>query len=151
MNITANILLVDDDEDDVFLTREGFRRAKFIANIEHVENGLECMKYLRKEGKYSNAVTPDIILLDLNMPLMDGREVLKEIVKDPELKKLPVVILTTSDADKDILDMYDMRCSSYIVKPVDFNKFQEAIEDFTSYWFALVSMPNKLKKPDINI
>lgn len=141
MTKTADILLVDDDEDDVFLTREGFRRAKFAANITHVENGIECMKYLRRQDQYTKVARPDIVLLDLNMPLMDGREVLEQIVKDPDLKTLPVVILTTSDSDKDILEMYDMRCNSYIVKPVDFHKFQQAIMDFTNYWFTLVSFP----------
>ncbi len=141
----ASILLVDDDDDDVLLAQEGFKRAKFLVNIDNVKNGKDCMSYLRKEGPYAAKPTPDIILLDLNMPLMDGREVLKEIVADPQLNSLPVVVLTTSNAEADILEMYRLRCSSYIVKPVDFTKFQKAIENLTNYWFTLVSMPSTHK------
>ncbi len=141
MTREAQILLVDDDVDDVYLTKEAFKRARFHSEIEHVENGVECMKYLRNQDEYADKSRPDIVLLDLNMPLMSGREVLKEIVDDEDLKSLPVVILTTSDSEKDILDMYHLRCSSYIVKPVDFNKFQSAIQDFTDYWFSLVARP----------
>ena len=146
MTNLANILIVDDDDDDVFLTCEGFKRSKFLADITHVANGIECMKYLRKQPPYTDVCVPDIILLDLNMPLMDGREVLAEIVRDPQLRSIPVVILTTSEADRDILDMYNLRCNSYIVKPVDFNKFQKAIETFTNYWFTLVSTPTRTNK-----
>lgn len=143
MNRSARILLVDDDEDDVFLTREGFRRARFMVDIDHVFNGLECMKYLRKEAPYDDRQAPDIVLLDLNMPLMDGREVLREITADPMLRSLPVVILTTSDSDRDILEMYGLRCNSYMVKPVDFQKFQSAIMEFSNYWFTLVAIPGQ--------
>lgn len=144
MSETARILLVEDDEDDVFLAMEGFRRAKFLVDIERVENGIECMKYLNKQGKYQNKSLPDIVLLDLNMPLMDGRAVLKEIVSTPELSSMPVVILTTSDAERDVLDMYKLRCSSYIVKPIDFNKFKAVIEEFSEYWFSLVRRPQNI-------
>lgn len=144
MERVAKLLLVDDDSDDVFLTKEGFRRSRFSVDLDHVENGIECMKYLRGEGAYEGRDLPDIILLDLNMPLMDGREVLKEIVADPELRLLPVIILTTSQAEQDVLEMYRLRCSSYIIKPVDFSKFQKAIEEFSDYWFSLVARPKKL-------
>lgn len=146
MGRIAEILLVEDDEDDYYLTKEGFQRAKFAVNLHRVENGIECMKFLRKQESYADVPTPDIILLDLNMPLMDGREVLRQIIADNQLRRLPVVVLTTSDRDADILEMYENRCSSYIVKPVDFNKFRTAIEEFSDYWFTLVSIPTPLLK-----
>ena len=100
------------------------------------------MAYLKKEGQYADAKTPDLILLDLNMPLMDGREVLSELCKDEQLRKLPVVVLTTSDSERDILGMYDLRCSSYIVKPISFEQFQRVIDDLGQYWFSLVVLPS---------
>ncbi|MFZ5862931.1 MAG: response regulator [Nitrospirota bacterium] len=139
----AEILLVEDNADDVLLTRQGFKRAKFLVNLHHVENGEECMAFLRKQGQYANAPTPDIILLDLNMPVMDGREVLTAMVADTNLSHLPVVVLTTSSNDQDILKMYKLRCSSYIVKPVDFDQFQHVIQGISDYWFTLVVLPDQ--------
>ena len=139
----AEILLVEDNADDVFITRKSFENAKFSVNLHHVENGQECMGFLQKQGEYENAPTPDLILLDLNMPVMDGREVLAEIIKDEELRKLPVVILTTSDAEADLLDMYKLRCSSYVTKPVDFNQFQHVVQQISEYWFTVVVLPPK--------
>ncbi len=138
----AEILLVEDDSDDVLLTRLGMQEAKLAVNLHHVENGEQCMTFLRKEGEYTNAPTPDLILLDLNMPVMDGREVLAEIVKDEALRKLPVVVLTTSGTEGDLLDMYDLRCSSYIRKPVDFEQFQSVIKQIGEYWFTVVVLPD---------
>jgi CheY-like chemotaxis protein len=137
----AEVLLVEDSEDDVILTRKSFEYAKLAVNLHHVENGKECMSFLRKEGKYADVPTPDLILLDLNMPVMDGREVLAEIVRDDELRKLCVVILTTSDSERDVLEMYNLRCSSYITKPVDFVQFQRVIEEISNYWFTVVVLP----------
>jgi CheY-like chemotaxis protein len=97
--------------------------------------------FLRKQGKYANALTPDLILLDLNLPVMDGREVLAEIVADDQLRQLPVVILTTSETEQDILEMYKLRCSSYIVKPVDFNQFLRVVRGIGNYWFTVVVLP----------
>ena len=139
----AEVLLVEDNENDVFITRRGFKEAKLAVNLHHVENGERCMAFLRKEGPFVAAPTPDLILLDLNMPVMDGREVLAEIVEDEQLRKLPVVILTTSSGESDILDMYSLRCSSYIVKPVDFPQFQGVVKQLSDYWFALVVLPPK--------
>jgi len=139
----AEILLVEDNEDDVFLTRAGFKRARLAVNMHHVINGEACMAFLRKEGEYADAPTPDLILLDLNMPVMDGRDVLSEIVADRELRTLPVVVLTTSAAERDILDMYELRCSSYIVKPVDFDKFAHVIQEICDYWFTVIVPPPK--------
>lgn len=139
----AEVLLVEDNDNDVFITRRGFADAKLAVNLHHVENGEKCMAFLRKEAPYTEAPTPDLILLDLQMPVMDGREVLAEIVKDEQLRKLPVVILTTSSAESDILTMYNLRCSSYIVKPVDFTQFQQVVKQLGDYWFALVVLPPK--------
>ena len=137
----AEVLLVEDDENDVLITRKGFEEAKLTLNLHHVEYGKECMAFLLKEGKYADVPTPDLILLDLNMPVMDGREVLSEICKVEELRKLAVVVLTTSRSEQDILNMYDLRCSSYIVKPVDFTQFQHVIQQLSDYWFTVVVLP----------
>lgn len=137
----AEILLVDDNDNDVELTRIGFRQARFAVNLHHVENGEECMAFLRRNGRYADAPKPDIILLDLNMPRMDGREVLAEITADDDLRHLPVVIMTTSEAHDDVLMAYRLRCSSFIVKPVGFENFVKAVRAFGDYWFTLVVLP----------
>jgi CheY-like chemotaxis protein len=138
----AEILLVEDNDDDVELTRQGFQRAKLLVNLHRVEDGEKCLAFLRKQGEYQNAPTPDLILLDLNMPKMGGREVLAEMIKDDHLKGLPVVILTTSEQEQEILKMYNMRCSSYIVKPVDFEQFLKVVRAIAEYWFTVVVLPN---------
>lgn len=135
------VLLAEDNENDVILTRAAFKRAKLAVDLHHVENGQDCLAFLRKEGQYQDAPTPDLILLDLNMPVTDGREVLQEMVNDPDLRHLPVVILTTSAEEKDILAMYKLRCSSYIVKPVDFDQFMRVVREFSNYWFTVVVLP----------
>lgn len=137
----SEVLLVEDNEDDVLITQRGFRQSRFAVNLHHVSNGLECLSFLRKEDGFSGAPTPDLILLDLNMPVMDGREALSRIVADEELRKLPVVVLTTSSDDRDVLSMYQLRCSSYISKPVEYSKFKDLIESLGSYWFSLSVLP----------
>ncbi len=137
----AEILLAEDNENDVELTRLAFKRCKLMLNLHHVPDGDECMAFLRKQGKYSNAPTPDLILLDLNMPRMDGREVLAEVVADKTLNAIPVVVLTTSAQDVEIQKMYKLRCSSYIVKPVDFEQFLHAVGLIAEYWFTVVVLP----------
>ncbi len=137
----AEILLVEDNENDVLLMQHGFRKSRLVVNLHHVRDGEECMEFLRKTGAYENAPTPDLILLDLNMPRMDGREVLAELVRDERLRHLPVVILTTSSEEREILDMYKLRCSSYIVKPVDFEQFLRVIQLVSDYWFTVVVLP----------
>lgn len=139
----AEILLAEDNEDDVILMREGFKRSKLLVKLHHVPNGVECMNFLYKLENYKDAPTPDLILLDLNMPLMNGREVLEEISKDELLCHLPVVILTTSSEAQDVISMYKLRCSSYIVKPVDFEQFQRVINEIGNYWFTVVVLPKK--------
>lgn len=139
----AEVLLVEDNEDDVLFTRESFRRSKLAVNLHHVEDGVECMAFLRKEGAYADAPTPDLILLDLNMPRMDGREVLAAITQDEALHHLPVVILTTSKDEGDILLMYELRCNSYMVKPVDFDQFMDLVKTMNDYWFTVAVLPHK--------
>ena len=137
----VEVLLAEDNDDDVELTRQGFRRAKLLLNLHRVEDGEKCMAFLRKEGEYENVPTPDLILLDLNMPKMGGREVLAEMIKDDRLKGLPVVVLTTSEQEEEVLKMYEMRCSSYIVKPVDFDQFLKVVRTIAEYWFTVVVLP----------
>lgn len=137
----AVILLVEDNDNDVEITKLGFQRAKFAVDLHHVPNGEECMAFLRKEGRYADAPTPDIILLDLNMPRMDGIEVLQELTKDERLKHLVVVVLTSSKADEDVLRSYQLRCSSYLVKPINFETFAKMIQSLGDYWFSLVTLP----------
>ena len=138
---SAVVLLVEDNQSDVLLTREAFKRSKLSVDLRDVQDGEECMAFLRKQGEYADAPTPDIILLDLNMPRMDGREVLAELSADEKLRQLPVVILTTSSEEQSILKMYKLRCSSYIVKPVDFFQFVRVVQSFTDYWFSVVVLP----------
>jgi chemotaxis family two-component system response regulator Rcp1 len=137
----AEILLAEDNEDDVLITRRAFRVAKVAVNLHHVENGEECMAFLRKQGRYANAPSPDLLLLDLNMPIMGGREVMREISADPALQPMPVVVLTTSRSEQDLLDMYGLRCNSFINKPVDFEQFQAVINSICDYWFTVVILP----------
>ena len=137
----AEILLAEDNENDVELTRIGFRKAKMHLNLHHVRDGEECMQFLRKEGVFWDAPTPDLILLDLNMPRMDGREVLAEMVADEALKSIPVVVLTTSADEREVLKMYKLRCNSYIVKPVDLDQFLQVVRSLGEYWFELVVLP----------
>jgi len=137
----AEILLVEDNENDVVLTRQGFKLAKLSANLHHARNGEECLAFLRQQGEYAQSPTPDLILLDLNMPRMDGRAVLAELVADEKLRHLPVVILTTSAEEQEVLRMYQLRCSSYIVKPVDFDEFLRVIRLVSEYWFTVVVLP----------
>jgi two-component system response regulator len=139
----AEILLAEDNENDVELTRQGFKRSKLLLNLHHVKDGEECLAFLRKQGQYSNVPTPDLLLLDLNMPRVDGREVLAEMVADKDLNSIPVVVLTTSANDEEILRMYKLRCSSYIVKPVDFDQFLRVIRSIAEYWFTVVVVPTR--------
>ena len=138
----AEVLLVEDNENDVELTRQAFKKSKLIVNLHHVKDGEECMAFLRKHDNYAYAPTADLILLDLNMPRKDGREVLAEVAADECLRHLPIVILTTSADEQEILKMYMLRCSSYIVKPVDFAQFVRVIQLISEYWFTVVVLPS---------
>ena len=137
----VEILLAEDNDNDVELTRQGFKRTKLLLNLHRVKNGEECLAFLRKQGEYVNAPRPDLVLLDLNMPRVDGRQVLAEMVADEHLRSFPVVILTTSEESAEILKLYKLRCSSYIVKPVDFDQFLRVVRSITEYWFTVVVLP----------
>ena len=137
----VEVLLVEDNENDVELTRQGFKRTKLLLNLHHVKNGEECMAFLRKQGEYVNVPTPDLILLDLNMPKMNGRDVLAQLVADESLESIPVVVLSTSEEGEEIMKLYKLRCSSYIVKPVDFDQFLRVVRSIAEYWFTVVVLP----------
>jgi chemotaxis family two-component system response regulator Rcp1 len=135
------ILLVEDSPTDALLTRSAFAEARLINTLHTVEDGVEAMKYLRKESPYTESPRPDLILLDLNLPRKDGREVLAEIKQDESLKVIPVVILTTSRAEEDVLKSYKLHANCYISKPIDFDSFTEAITALEKFWFAVVTLP----------
>jgi CheY-like chemotaxis protein len=139
----VEILLVEDNEGDVGLIEEVFEEAKIRNNIHVAEDGEEAVLYLRGEGKFSGSPRPDIILLDLNLPKKDGREVLKEIKEDDNLKNIPVVILTTSNAEKDILRAYDLHANAYITKPLDFDQFIKVVGSIENFWLESVNLPSK--------
>jgi two-component system, chemotaxis family, response regulator Rcp1 len=135
------ILLVEDSLADIELTKLGFREGKISNNLNITRDGDEAMMFLRREARYADAPRPDLILLDLNLPGKDGREVLKEIKSDEELKKIPVVILTTSQADTDIMRAYGLYANAYMTKPVGFDGFVAVIKGINDYWFTLVKLP----------
>jgi CheY-like chemotaxis protein len=141
---SVTILMADDDPDDRMLTQDALKEARLANDIRFVENGEELLQYLRYEGAYtdaSKAPRPGIILLDLNMPKKDGREALQEIKNDPELRRIPVIIMTTSKADQDILKSYDLGANSYVTKPVTFDELVEVVRGFGRYWFEIVELP----------
>jgi len=135
------ILLVEDSLGDARLTMEALKENKFLNSLHHVTDGVEAMAFLYKQGQYSEVPRPDLILLDLNMPKMDGREVLQKIKQDEQLKRIPVVVLTTSQADEDILKSYDLNANCYISKPVDLDQFMEVIKSIKSFWLTIVKYP----------
>lgn len=146
MSKQIGILLVEDNEGDVVLTLEALKEAKVYNHVHVVRDGEEAIKFLKKQKPYEEAVTPDIILLDINLPKIDGKEVLTEIKNDRKLMTIPVVILTTSETDKDILYAYQHHANCYITKPVDFNKFIEVIHSVKNFWISIVQFP----KPELN-
>lgn len=135
------ILLVEDSPADVLLTREALAEAKLLNTIHVVEDGAEALEYLHKQGQYAAAPRPDLILLDLNLPRKNGREVLAEIKADERLKSIPVVVLTTSGAEEDILKSYNLHANCYVIKPVEFNNFVEAVQSIGQFWFSVVTLP----------
>jgi two-component system response regulator len=143
-NKTIDILLVEDDQGDVELTREGLAAGKMFVNLHTVDDGIKALHFLRREEPYTDAVRPDIILLDLNLPRKDGRETLKEIKADESLRSIPVVVLTTSEADADILKCYNLGASCYISKPVGFDEFLRVVRSLEDFWFTVVKMPPKV-------
>ena len=137
----AEVLLVEDSPGDVRLTREALKEGKVRNNLSHVSDGVEAMAFLRREGKYAEAPRPDIVLLDFNMPRKDGREVLAEMKSDESLKRIPVVILTTSEAEQDILKTYDLHANCYLTKPVDLEQFISIVKSVEDFWLTIVQLP----------
>jgi chemotaxis family two-component system response regulator Rcp1 len=135
------ILLVEDDDDDVLLTQKSLANGRLLNRVHRVEDGIEALEFLRREGRFEYAPRPDLILLDLNMPRKDGREVLKEIKDDKELRQIPVVVLTTSENEADIAASYEFGANSYISKPVDLDDFRNDVSTIKDYWFSVVKLP----------
>jgi len=138
---TIVILLVEDNPGDTRLVIEAMREAKIDNYIHVVEDGVEAMQFLRREGRYDDAPRPDLILLDLNLPKKDGRAVLAEVKTDSELKRIPVVVLTTSSAEEDVLRAYDLHANCYITKPVDMKQFMKIVAQIDEFWIRVVTLP----------
>ncbi|HEX3788942.1 MAG TPA: response regulator [Pseudonocardiaceae bacterium] len=136
-----DVLLVEDDEGDVLMTREAFEFYKLRNRLHVVNDGEKALQFLRRTGEYADAVRPGLILLDLNLPRRDGREVLSEIKADPELRVIPVVVLTTSEAEEDILRSYSLHANAYVTKPVDFERFIEIIRQIDDFFVSVVKLP----------
>lgn len=143
MHHKLTVLLVEDEPADAHLVRLAFEEGHVLADLHHVLDGVEAFAFLRREGEYAHAPTPELILLDLNMPRMDGRQFLRKIKDDPILHTLPVVVLTTSDAERDMLDSYDHFAAGYIVKPVDVDDFIKVVRGIGDYWINLVRLPGR--------
>jgi two-component system, chemotaxis family, response regulator Rcp1 len=142
MNVKPiELLLVEDSEPDVRLTMEALREAKVKNRLWVVEDGVEAMDFLRRQGRYADSPRPDLILLDLNLPRKDGRQVLKEIKDDALLRCIPVVILTTSKSEEDVLRAYNLHANCYITKPVDFNRFMDVVKSIENFWLTVVTLP----------
>jgi len=142
ISVESPILLVEDNPDDVLITQRAWKKGCIRNPLHVVNNGEEALLYLQKKGKYIEASTPCLILLDLKMPKIDGFEVLENIKKDEVLKSVPVIVLTSSDRSKDVKDAYQLGCNSYIVKPIDFDKFINAILEIKEYWLTICKIPS---------
>ena len=138
----VNILLIEDNPGDVRLAQEAFKEGHINVTLDVVMDGMEAINYLRKVGKYENVTTPDLVLLDLNLPKKDGREVLSDIKADPKLRSIPIVILTTSNAEQDILNSYNLHVNCYINKPVDFDRFFDIIQKIEDFWLQTAILPS---------
>ena len=139
-----DILLIEDSQPDVRLTIEALKEAKVQNRLWVVEDGVEAMEFFHKQGRHHEAPRPDLILLDLNLPRMDGRQVLEQVKNDPALRQIPVVVLTTSRSEVDILKAYDLHANCYITKPVDFARFMEVVKAIEGFWLEVVKLPNGL-------
>jgi CheY-like chemotaxis protein len=135
------ILLAEDNPGDVKLTEKAFEQGNVLNNLHVAEDGVEAMKFLRSEGEFADTPQPDLILLDLNMPRKDGKEVLSDVKSDPELRRIPVVVLTSSAAEEDIVRSYDLHANAYLTKPVDFDGFLEVVERIEDFWLTVVKRP----------
>lgn len=141
MTRPIEILLVEDNPADVRLTLEAFKDGRILNNITVASDGVEAMEVLRREGSHADAARPDIVLLDLNLPRLDGREVLQQVKADEELRRIPVVVLTTSADEQDVLRMYDLHANCYITKPVELDRFLEIVRTIEDFWLTVVRLP----------
>ncbi|HEY0582465.1 MAG TPA: response regulator [Chloroflexota bacterium] len=137
------ILLVEDNKGDVRLTIEGLKEGKVRNNLHVAQDGVEAMDFLRRKGPFKDSVRPDLILLDLNLPRMDGREVLAQLKSDPDFKTIPVVVLTTSRAEQDVLHSYELQANCYITKPVDLEQFITVVKSIEDFWLTIVTLPHR--------
>ena len=137
------VLLVEDDPGDVLMTREAFVSHKLTNQLHVVQDGADAMAFLRREGEYADAPRPDLVLLDLNLPRMDGREVLQAIKTDPSLANIPVVVLTTSEAEEDVLRSYSLHANAYVTKPVDFERFIDVVRQIDDFFVSVVRLPSR--------
>jgi CheY-like chemotaxis protein len=135
------VLLVEDDAGDVLMTREALREGKVLNRLSVVGDGVEALDYLRGQDRFADATRPDLILLDLNLPRRDGRQVLEDVKGDPDLRRIPVVVLTTSEAEEDVLRSYDLHANAYVTKPVDFDRFVEVIRQIDEFFISVVRLP----------
>jgi CheY-like chemotaxis protein len=139
--LPVEILLVEDDEGDTLMIREALEHNKVRNNLHNVTDGVEAMQFMRRQGPYADAPRPDLILLDLNLPKKDGREVLAEVKEDPDLRTIPIVVLTTSKAEEDVLRSYHLHANAYVTKPVDFPRFIEVVRQIDEFFVAVVKLP----------
>ena len=137
------VLLVEDDPGDVLMTQEAFKDYKIANNLTVVNNGEDAIAYLRKQGRFADVPTPDLVLLDLNLPRRDGREVLRDIKSDEELRRIPIVVLTTSDSEEDVLASYELHANAYVRKPVDFDQFVAAVRAIDDFFITVVRLPSR--------
>jgi CheY-like chemotaxis protein len=137
----VEILLAEDNPNDIQLTRRAFEKGKIINNLHVVKNGEQAMAYLRNEGEYEESERPDIVLLDLEMPRKGGLEVLEDMEDDPELRKIPVVVLTSSEAEQDIVESYKHNANAYLTKPVGYQEFKDIVRQIETFWFDIVKLP----------
>lgn len=139
----VEILLAEDNPGDVTLTRKGLEEGKIVNNLHVVTDGIEAMKFLKQEDEYADEPRPDLLLLDLDMPRKDGMEVLEDVKSDPDLRRIPVVIMTSSEAEEDVVRSYDLHANAYVTKPVDFDGFLGVVERIENFWLTVVKIPPK--------
>jgi chemotaxis family two-component system response regulator Rcp1 len=145
-SVPIDILIVEDNRADIRLVQEILKKGKLFINLHYVLDGIEAMEYLRNQGTYKNENRPDLILLDLNMPRKDGREVLEDIKSDDDLKSIPVVVMTISKAEEDILRSYNLHANAYIVKPIELNQFMNVVKSIEDFWLTIVKLPPNMHK-----
>ena len=138
-----DVLLVEDDPGDVLMTREAFEHNKVRNRLSVVADGVSALEFLRKEGEHAGAPTPDLVLLDLNLPRMDGREVLEAMKSDPHMRSIPVVVLTTSEAEEDVIRSYSLHANAYVTKPVDFDRFIDVVRQIDEFFVEVVRLPGR--------